>query len=55
MSEMRNAYKIMDGKLEGKGQLERPGRRWEDGIKINIRETVWGSVGWIHVVQDQIR
>jgi hypothetical protein len=31
---MRNAYKILVEKPEGKTSLGRPMRRWEDNIKI---------------------
>jgi hypothetical protein len=30
MGEMRNAYKILAGKPEGKRSFERPRHRWED-------------------------
>jgi hypothetical protein len=30
------------GKLEGKRPLGRPRRRWEHGIKMDLREIVWG-------------
>jgi hypothetical protein len=43
-----------DGKTEGKRLLERPRRRWEDGIKMDLREIVWG-VEWIHLAQDRDR
>jgi hypothetical protein len=39
MGEMRNAYKILVGKPEGKGTLGRHRRRWEDNIKMDLRET----------------
>jgi hypothetical protein len=35
---MRNVYKILVGKLEGVRRLERPGHRWEDNIRIDLRE-----------------
>jgi hypothetical protein len=38
MVEMINAYKILIGKPEGKRPLGRPRCRWEDDIKIDIRE-----------------
>jgi hypothetical protein len=38
---MRNAYKIVFGKLEGKRPLGIPRRRWKDNIKM-YRETVRG-------------
>jgi hypothetical protein len=34
--------------------LERPSRRWEDGIKVDLRETGWG-VEWIQLAQDRDR
>jgi hypothetical protein len=37
--EKRNAYKVLVGKAEGKRPLGRPGRKWEDNIKMNLRET----------------
>jgi hypothetical protein len=44
MEEKRNAYGILVGKPEAKRLLERPSRRWEDIIKMNRRETGWGSM-----------
>jgi hypothetical protein len=40
--EMRSAYKILVGKPEGKRPLGRSRRRWEDNIKIYLREIVFG-------------
>jgi hypothetical protein len=51
--EKRSAYRIFVGKPEGKRPLERPRRRWEDNIKINLREIGWGSVDWIDLAQDR--
>jgi hypothetical protein len=45
MGEKRDAYRILVGEPEGKRQLGRPRRRWEDNIKTNLRETGWGAVG----------
>jgi hypothetical protein len=38
MGEMRNAYKILVGKPEGKKQLPRLWCRWKDNIIIDLRE-----------------
>jgi hypothetical protein len=38
MREHRNSYKGLEGKPEGKRPLERPRRRWEDNIKIYLKE-----------------
>jgi hypothetical protein len=43
------------GKPEGKRPLGRPSRRWEDGIRMNLREIgLWG-VDWIRLAQDKDR
>jgi hypothetical protein len=51
MGEGRNMYRVLVGKPKGKGPLERPRCRWEDGIKMDLREIVWGGGGleWIHL------
>jgi hypothetical protein len=38
MGEGRNVYRVLVGKPKGKRLLERPTRRWEDGIKMDLRE-----------------
>jgi hypothetical protein len=53
MGEMRNAYRILVGKPEGKRQLGRPRRMWMDNIKIDLREIGWDGVDWINVAQDR--
>jgi hypothetical protein len=55
MGEGRNVYRVLVGKPEGKRTLERPRRRWEDGIKMDLREIGWGGVEWIHLAQDRDR
>jgi hypothetical protein len=40
----------MMGKTEGKRPLGRPRSRWEDGIRMDLREIGWGSVDWFHGV-----
>jgi hypothetical protein len=43
MGEVRGAYNILVGWPEGSRPLGRPTRRWEDNIKIDLREKrVWG-------------
>jgi hypothetical protein len=51
----RNVYKVLMGKPEGKRLLERPRCRWEDGIRMDLREIGWGSVEWIQLAQDRDR
>jgi hypothetical protein len=38
-------YRVLVGKLEGKRPLARPRRRWEDGIKMDLREIGLGGGG----------
>jgi hypothetical protein len=45
MGERRNLYRVLVGKPEGKRPLERPRRRWEYGIKMDLREIGWGGCG----------
>jgi len=49
---MRNAYRIVVGKPEGKRRLGRPRNGWEDNIKMNLTETGWKAADWIHLTQD---
>jgi len=35
--------------------LGRPRRRWEDNIRMDLKETGWEIVGWVHLVQDRDR
>jgi hypothetical protein len=41
------------GKPEGKRPLERPRRRWEDAIKMDLKKIGLGGVEWIHLAQDR--
>jgi hypothetical protein len=52
MGEMRNVYKILVGKPEGKRPLGRPRRRKEDNIITDIKEIDREVVDWIRVAQD---
>jgi hypothetical protein len=38
MGEKSGAYRILVGRLEGRGSLGRPRRRWEDNIKMDFQE-----------------
>ena len=43
------------GKREGKRPLGRPRRRWEDNIKMDIKEVGCGGMDWIELAQDRDR
>jgi hypothetical protein len=55
MGEERKVYKVLVGKPEGKRPLGRPRRRWEDGIRMDLREIGVGDVDWIRLSQDRDR
>jgi hypothetical protein len=56
MGEGRNVCRVLVGKPKGKRPLGRPRRRWENGIKMDLREIGWGGgVEWIHLAQDRDR
>jgi hypothetical protein len=38
MGESRGAYRVLVGKPEGRRSFGRPGHRWEDNIKMDLRE-----------------
>jgi hypothetical protein len=55
MGEVRGAYNILVGRSEWRRPLGRPRHRWEDNIKIDLREIVFGDMDWIHWAQDRDR
>jgi hypothetical protein len=48
-------YKVWVGKPEGKRPPGRPRRRWENGIRMDLRKIGLGCVNWIRVAQDRDR
>jgi hypothetical protein len=55
LGEVRSAYNILVGRPEGRSPLGRPRRRWEDNIKMDLREIRFGDVERIHLAQDRDR
>jgi hypothetical protein len=55
MGEERKVYRVFVGEPEGKRPLGRPMRRWEDGIRMDLRETGLGGVDRIRLAQDRDR
>jgi hypothetical protein len=43
MGEGRGAYRVLVGRPEVRRPLERPRRRWEDSIKMDLQEVGWGA------------
>jgi len=54
MGEERSEHRVLVGKPEGKRTLGRPRRRWEDNIKMYLRE-VGGGGDWMELAQDRDR
>jgi hypothetical protein len=55
MGEVRSAYNILVRRPEGRRPLGRPRHRWEDNIKMYLRERGFGDVDWIYLAQDRER
>ncbi|KAJ4443996.1 hypothetical protein ANN_05785 [Periplaneta americana] len=55
MGECRNAYRVLVRRPEGKRPLGRPRRRWEDNIKMDLREVGYEDREWINFGQDRDR
>jgi hypothetical protein len=55
MGEGRGAYRVLVGRPEGKRSLGRPRRRWEDNIKMDLREIGIDEANWIQLAQDRVQ
>jgi hypothetical protein len=53
--EGRGVYRVSVGRPEGKRPLRSPRRRWEDNIKIDLREIGIDGANWIWLAQDRVR
>ncbi|KAJ4452256.1 hypothetical protein ANN_03774 [Periplaneta americana] len=53
--ESRNIYRVLLGRSEGMRPLGRPRRKWEDNIKIDLREVGYDGRDWINLAQDRDR
>jgi len=54
MEEGRRAFKILTGKPTGKIPLGRPKRRWENNIRMNLKEIGITTRNWVESGQDRI-
>jgi hypothetical protein len=52
---VRGVYNILIGRPEGRRPLGRPSHRWEDNIRMDVREIGFGDVDWINLAQDRDR
>ena len=55
MGEGRGVYRVLVGISEGNSPLERPRRRWEDIIRMDLQEVGLGYEDWIGLAQDRDR
>jgi hypothetical protein len=55
LGEGRNVYRVLVRKFEGKRPLRRPRRRWEDNIKMDLREIGIDGVNWILLAMDMVQ
>ena len=51
--ERRGVYRVLVGKPEGKRQLGKPRRRWEDNIKMDLQEVGCGGLDCVELTQDR--
>jgi hypothetical protein len=55
MGEGRGVYRVLVGRPEGKRPLGRPRHRWEDNIKLDLRQIGINGANLIHLVQDRVQ
>jgi hypothetical protein len=55
IEEGRGVYRILVGRPEGKRPLGRPRHRWEDNIKMDLREIGIDGANWIRLAQDRVQ
>jgi hypothetical protein len=51
----RGVYRVLIGRPEGKTSLGRPRHRWEDNIKLDLREIGIDGANWIRLAQDRVQ
>jgi hypothetical protein len=55
MGEGRGVYGVLIGRPEGKRPLGRPRHRWEDNIKMGLREIGIDVANWIQLAEDRVQ
>jgi hypothetical protein len=48
-------YRVLVWRTEGKRPLRRPRRRWEDNIKMDIREIGTDGANWIQLAREKVQ
>jgi hypothetical protein len=55
MGEGRGVYRVLVGSPEVKRPLGRPRRRWDNNIKLDLREIGIDGATWIQLAQDRVQ
>jgi hypothetical protein len=55
MGEGRGVYRFLVGRHEAKRPLGRPRRRWEDNIKMDLREIGIDGANWIRLARGRVQ
>jgi hypothetical protein len=55
MREGRGVYRVLVGKPKGKRPLGRARCKWEDNIKLDLREKGTDGANWIWLAQDRVQ
>jgi hypothetical protein len=55
IGEERSAYRVLAGRPESKRPPGRPKRRWEDNIKMDLREIGIDGANWIRLAWDRVQ
>jgi hypothetical protein len=55
MREGKGVYRVLIGRSEGKRPRGRPRRRWEDNIKLGLREIGIDGANWIQLAQNRVQ
>jgi hypothetical protein len=55
MGKGRGVYRVLVGRPKGKKPLGRPRCRWEDNIRMDLREIGIDGAKWIHLAQDRVQ
>jgi hypothetical protein len=55
IGEGRGVYRVLVGMPDGKRTLGRPSRRWENNIKLILREIGIDGASWIWLAQDRVQ
>jgi hypothetical protein len=55
VGEGRGVYRVLVGRSEGKRPLRRHRRRWEDNIKLDLKEIGIDGANWIQLAQNRVQ